>query len=134
MQHPVVHVAFEDALAYADWAGKRLPSADEWEIAARGGLVDQDYAWGSEKTPEGRWLANVWQGPFPWVNQETDGWLTSPSAAFLPMDTGLLMSAEMSGNGRPRPMQSGRRARTPCDQRRLISLCWTTIATAFRPS
>jgi len=91
MQHPVVHVAFEDALAYADWAGKRLPSADEWEIAARGGLVDQDYAWGSEKTPEGRWLANVWQGPFPWVNQETDGWFwTSPVGSFPANGYGLV--------------------------------------------
>ena len=91
MQHPVVHVAFEDALAYADWAGKRLPSADEWEIAARGGLVDQDYAWGSEKTPEGRWLANVWQGPFPWVNQEMDGWFwTSPVGSFPANGYGLV--------------------------------------------
>ena len=91
MQHPVVHVAFEDALAYADWAGKRLPTADEWEVAARGGLVDQDYAWGAEKTPDGRWLANVWQGPFPWDNKETDGWFwTSPVGSFPANGYGLV--------------------------------------------
>ena len=91
MQHPVVHVAFEDALAYADWVGKRLPTADEWEVAARGGLVDQDYAWGSEKTPDGRWLANVWQGPFPWQNKETDGWFwTSPVGSFPANGYGLV--------------------------------------------
>jgi len=91
MQHPVVHVAFEDALAYADWVGKRLPTADEWEVAARGGLVDQDYAWGSEKNPDGRWLANVWQGPFPWDNKETDGWFwTSPVGSFPANGYGLV--------------------------------------------
>ena len=50
MEHPVVHLAYEDAVAYAEWAGKRLPTADEWEVAARGGLVGQEYAWGSEMT------------------------------------------------------------------------------------
>ena len=91
MQHPVVHVAFEDACAYADWAGKRLPTADEWEVAARGGLVDQDYAWGAEKSPDGRWLANVWQGPFPWDNKETDGWFwTSPVGSFPANGYGLV--------------------------------------------
>lgn len=91
MQHPVVHVAFEDALAYADWVGKRLPTADEWEVAARGGLVDQDYAWGSEKNPDGRWLANVWQGPFPWDNKKTDGWFwTSPVGSFPANGYGLV--------------------------------------------
>ena len=91
MQHPVVHVAFEDALAYANWAGKRLPTADEWEVAARGGLVDQDYAWGAEKTPDGRWLANVWQGLFPWDNQEKDGWFwTSPVGSFPANGYGLV--------------------------------------------
>ena len=91
MQHPVVHVAYDDAIAYAQWAGKRLPTADEWEVAARGGLVAQDYAWGAEMTPEGRWLANVWQGPFPWVNERTDGWFwTSPVGHFPANGYGLV--------------------------------------------
>ena len=106
MQHPVVHVAFEDALAYADWDGKRLPTADEWEVAARGGLVDQDYAWGSEKNPHGRWLANVWQGPFLGkTKRRMVGFGHHPSEAFLPMATDLLMFAETSGNGRRRRMR-----------------------------
>jgi len=91
MQHPVVHVAYDDAIAYAQWAGKRLPTADEWEVAARGGLVAQDYAWGAEMTPEGRWLANVWQGPFPWVNEQMDGWFwTSPVGHFPANGYGLV--------------------------------------------
>ncbi len=91
MNHPVVHVAYEDVLAYVRWAGKRLPSADEWEAAARGGLVQQDYAWGEEMTPGGRWLANIWQGPFPWTNQQIDGWYwTSPVGEFPPNGYGLV--------------------------------------------
>ena len=135
MQHPVVHVAFEDALAYANWAGKRLPSADEWEIAARGGLVDQDYAWGSEKTPDGRWLANVWQGPFPWVNQETDGWFwTSPVGSFPANGYGLV---DVCGNvwewtSTPYAVPDGEQ------ERRVIKggsfLCADNYCHRFRPS
>ena len=135
MQHPVVHVAFEDALAYANWAGKRLPSADEWEIAARGGLVDQDYAWGSEKTPEGRWLANVWQGPFPWVNQEMDGWFwTSPVGSFPANGYGLV---DVCGNvwewtSTPYAVPEGEQ------ERRVIKggsfLCADNYCHRFRPS
>ena len=135
MQHPVVHVAFEDALAYADWVGKRLPTADEWEVAARGGLVDQDYAWGSEKIPDGRWLANVWQGPFPWQNKETDGWFwTSPVGSFPANGYGLV---DVCGNvwewtSTPYAVPEGEQ------ERRVIKggsfLCADNYCHRFRPS
>jgi sulfatase modifying factor 1 len=71
--HPVVHVAWDDAAAYARWSGKSLPSEAEWELAARGGLDDADYAWGEALEPEGRILANYWRGAFPFWNEREDG-------------------------------------------------------------
>ncbi len=89
-QHPVVHVAYEDAQAYATWAGKRLPTEAEYEFAARGGLDRNRFAWGNDLTPGGRSMANTWQGNFPVKNSGDDGYLgTSPVTAFPPNAFGL---------------------------------------------
>jgi formylglycine-generating enzyme required for sulfatase activity len=94
--HPVVHVAFSDAEAYASWAGKSLPTEAEWELAARGGLDQAEFAWGSELTPGGVHMANTWQGAFPSENLCEDGYVrTSPVTAFPPTGYGLF---DMIGN------------------------------------
>ena len=95
-RHPVVHVAHDDATAYAAWAAERLPTESEWEYAARGGLVGARYPWGDDFTPRGRVMANTWHGDFPWRNDlpKKNG-MTTPVGSYPANGYGLF---DVSGN------------------------------------
>jgi sulfatase modifying factor 1 len=152
-QHPVTHVAYEDAEAYAHWAGKYLPTEPEWEHAARGGLDGARFAWGDEECPGGRWMANTWQGQFPWQNLTLDGYArTSPVGSFPPNGYGVhdmignvwewtreVDSRAPTGYGSPAPCCAPPdHGRTPAESTRIIKggshLCAPNYCLRYRPA
>ena len=136
MNHPVVHVTHEDALAYARWKGNDLPTEAEWEFAARGGLDANEYTWGNEKVPSGKWQANTWQGIFPLSNEIADGYEgTSPVGCYDPNGFGLW---DMAGNVWEITADDYRDQRGPQRDMKVVKggshLCADNFCFRYRPS
>ena len=136
--HPVVQVSWDDAVAYAEWAGKRLPTEAEWELAARGGLEQKRYPWGDEFRPGGEYRANTFTGEFPFENTADDGYLgTAPAKAFPPNGFGLYGMAGNVWNWTADVYRDSPGA--PPEPRRRVTkggsfLCHPSYCESYRPS
>ena len=131
-RHPITHVAYPDAVAYAAWAGKALPTEAEWEFAARGGLEGATYAWGDDFAPRGRMMANTWQGAFPVHNDLLDGYArTSPVGKFPPNGYGLI---DITGNVWEWTSDDYTSSHTPDDLQGRRPRLWSRHKAYFRPN
>jgi len=135
-EHPVVHVSWDDAVAYAKWAGKTLPTEAEWEFAARGGLDGKRFSWGDDARPSNQHMANTFQGDFPYRQTAEDGFVrTSPVKSFPPNGYGLY---DMAGNVWQWTADWYRGADESPVPRRVIKggsfLCHESYCESYRPS